>query len=192
MSGVGVVPSPYPLPEGEGKRNRIDASPYPLPEGEGKRNRIDASPCPLPEGEGNPHWESGAALLFTLGTMTLLLSLGSAFVVNMMTENRQTENLVRSLQARLAAQAGLERAVAELRFAAETSFAASSNQPWHYNSASQPSNWRSGSTDSGLLGSSPLLGSTTRYTLRITDTASQIYLNDGNANLASMLEGLPG
>ncbi len=140
---------------------------------------------PAPKG----HDQAGAALLFTLGTLTLLLSLGTAFIVNMMAENRQTEDFVRSLQARLAAQAGLERAICELRHAAESNYAAASNQPWFDNSPTQPTQ---PSYNCAASSGSGLLGTSARYTLHIIDTASRINLNDANPHLPALLDGLPG
>ena len=140
-------------------------------------------------GRGNNayHPDQGAALIFALGALTLLFSLASAFILNMTGENRQTEDFVRSLEARLAAQAGLERAIAELKLAAESNFVATAAQPWYWRSATQPSYARAaGAAESGLLGSGA------RYTLKIVDAASRIHINDENPNLAAILEGFSG
>ncbi len=130
--------------------------------------------------------DNGVALIFTLGVLTLLMSLGSAFVMSMLSENRQTEEFIRTLQARLAAQAGVERAIAELRLGAETNFAAHSGQSWYWQSATQPSYQRAGHNDSGLV------GTTASYTLNIVDLARQIYVNDSHSHLDALLQGLPG
>ncbi len=121
---------------------------------------------------------SGAALLITLAALTLLLSLGSLSVMSMIAESRQANAWVHALRARLAAQAGLEMAIAELKRDAETRFVASQESPWFYRSAQQPS-------FAGVLQGG------TRYVLNVQDAASRIAVNDANANLASMLENLP-
>ncbi len=139
--------------------------------------------------------QAGAALLVTLGVLTLLLSFGSAFVFNMISENHQTEEFIRGLQARLSAQAGLERAIAELRLHARKEFVSHSGQPWYWNGAAQPSYQRRELDDADgewkTYPDSGRLDSGARYTLKISDASSRIHLNDDNPRLSDMLENLP-
>ncbi len=119
--------------------------------------------------------QSGVALVFVLGILTLLLVLGVTFVLNMTGENRMTGNFEHVLRARLASQAGVERAIAELKLHARNSATDSATESWSTAATGV-------SYDTGA-----------RYALSITDGNSQINLNAGmDTDLERMLRGLPG
>ncbi len=139
---------------------------------------------------GGDSSQSGVALIFALGILTLLLVMGVSFVMNMMAENRMTENWVRSLRARLASQAGLERAIAEMQLHAQNTATDSSTESWAW-TTTRPS-FNAGGGISGTLADG------SKYILKISDGNSRLNLNVAvqqnvaSSDLVLMLQQLPG
>lgn len=133
--------------------------------------------------------QSGVAVIFSLGILTLLMVLGVTFVFHMTAENRMASELEAQLRAEQAALGGMERAITELKTETRPSAVETPAQKWFYQDPANPSYKAAGQACSGLLGDAPALS---RYSLRITDAASRINVNDQNGNLEALLLGLPG
>ncbi len=133
---------------------------------------------------------SGVALVFVLGILTMLLALGVTFVMSMMAESRMASTMEYQLASECAAQAGIERAVAEIKTETRPLAVAAPGQRWYYVSSDQPSLAVPGKPYSGVL-SGTTRWITQRYSLRITDAASRVNVNDASPNLLNVLEGLP-
>jgi hypothetical protein len=121
--------------------------------------------------------KKGVALILTVGILSLLAMIGTAFAVNMLLANKETANYARSAKARYLAEAGIARAIAELKNgvdgAANTAFDTSSGL------------WYSGYSDPGLLGGRG------GYVTTVIDCARQINVNNtGNSRLSQIMQNL--
>lgn len=114
----------------------------------------------------------GIALILTVGVLALMVLIGTSFAVNMMLDYKSSVNTLLSAQAKAAAEAGLNIAIVSARNTALTNFTAVPASPMN-----------------GSLGNVGR-GNTAAYSVTITDTASQINVNDTNPNLDDMLEDL--
>ena len=114
----------------------------------------------------------GIALILTVGVLAMMLIIGTSFTINMMADYKSTGNMMMEAQARAAAEAGLNLAIVSARTAAIAGF-----------------NSVPATTLSGSLGSVGR-GNTAAYSVKITDTAGQINVNDTNPNLGAILENL--
>ena len=114
----------------------------------------------------------GIALIVTVGVLAMMLIIGTSFTINMMADRRSSVNMAMAAQARAAAEAGLNIAIVSARNLAVSDF-----------------NGVPAATMSGSLGNVGR-GNTAAYSVNITDTASQLNVNDTNPGLEDMLESL--
>jgi type II secretory pathway component PulK len=121
---------------------------------------------------------NGYALIVIIGSISLILLATLYFSFNMKVEARLTENYTESIRAKYIAEAGINRAIAELKYSSEgvvSNFTDTTDEAW-----------ASGFTEGDFLDSR---GS---YEVSIKDAASRININDRyNANLSSVLSRLP-
>jgi len=114
----------------------------------------------------------------TVGILALITLIGTSFAINMSADYKGARNSIQAVKARYLAEAGINRAVAELLYGAEgfTSNAIdSSTEAW---SGAGPYSDNIGSNNSG-------------YTVTaISDCAGRIFINDANPNLRNMLGNL--
>lgn len=114
----------------------------------------------------------GIALIVTVGVLAMMLIIGTSFTINMMADHRSSVNMAMAAQARAAAEAGLNIAIVSARNLAVSDF-----------------NGVPAATMSGSLGNVGR-GNTAAYSVNITDTTSQLNVNDTNPGLEDMLESL--
>lgn len=118
----------------------------------------------------------GVALILTVGILALLTLIGTSFAINMMVDFRSARNFHNMTTAKYFAEAGISRAIAELLYGTEgfiSDAVDSSEEAWAGNDVF--------TTNIGNGG----------YTVnKIYDCAGQIYINDANPNLKTMLENL--
>jgi hypothetical protein len=115
----------------------------------------------------------GAALIMTVGVLSMLVLIGVSFAATTQAVYRQARNYSNSVKARYLAEAGIAREVAELRCGAEGAVSDAVD--------TQAEGWYAGY--SAALGGG-------RYQVSGTDCAARIYINDTNPNLSAMLENL--
>ena len=139
--------------------------------------------------------ESGIALVIVLGILTLMAVMGTSFTVDMRLEQKAAQNYNYDVKARMLAKAGVEKAIAALRKYASEYAAFQYADSYDDNgpvserfseySPSVPTRWRAAIDIT--IGN--VTGSVTTY---VIDCASQIYINDDNAetilnNLGSVI-----
>lgn len=143
----------------------------------------------------NKRRKKGVALIITVGILALLAMIATSFAYNMMFDLKGAANYVLKMKAKNAAEAGINLSIAYLRQLATSDFNAvpTSACDWAYTNATQPSfDGRDGTTGNST---SALLGDVGRghiavCSLRVTDTNSQININDTNPNLNVILGNL--
>jgi hypothetical protein len=156
--------------------------------------------------------ESGSMLIVALGILTLLSVLAVVFVNLMKLERSASTNYVEGVKARMIAEAGVSRFVSEVKHHVvrnPTTYPA----PWAYEwdagrkesrvwvrveDSNRPSFLASSSTSgssprrySGWLGASYKTGSVEGsdvYTLKVVDTADQVWLNGPQPTMALILD----
>ena len=118
----------------------------------------------------------GIALILTVGVLALLVLVGTSFAINMMADLKFTRNFENTAKAKYFAEAGINRAIAELLYGNEgfvSDAVDSSTEAWAGNNVFAANIGRGG------------------YTVnKIYDCAGQICINDANPNLSVMLENL--
>ncbi len=135
----------------------------------------------------------GVALIITIGVLSLIALIATSFAFNMIADYNIASNLLNGSKARMAAEAGVSFAITYMRNLAVTNFNAAPIAIWSYTDGSQPSfdsaDAISGNSTSGSLGN---LGRNKIgvYSLKVTDTAAQININDSRAQVGYMLETL--
>jgi len=141
--------------------------------------------------------EEGIALIAAVLAIAVLLAIGLSFSFNMRLEQKAAANMY-SVKARYLAEAGIARAVADLR----NDFETGTYQKRNFDTLAD--NWKTADwvtkvqTGIGPGGYQifPVYQATTAYqasTIYVVDEASKIYINDANPNLATLLDGLfPG
>ena len=117
--------------------------------------------------------KKGVALITTVGILYLLTIIATSFVVTMMSDYKSVVSYRDSMVAKYAADAGLNLGIAYMRDLALTSFNATPLDGWRH---------MNGTLASGK--------SCVAYSLDVTDTASQININDPNPNLKNILENI--
>ncbi len=145
--------------------------------------------------------ERGIALIAAVLVVVILMAIGLSFAFNMRLEEKAAVNYMNSVKANQIAQAGIDRAIAALKIYANRRAYSNPADNWYYIDTTRPSF----DGDDGILGNSvsgrlDIGGLRATYTLKVIDTASQIYLNDardgglgpGGTTLDEMLEALPG
>ncbi len=143
----------------------------------------------------NKRRKKGVALIITVGILALLAMIATSFAYNMMFDLKGAANYVLKMKAKNAAEAGINMSIAYLRQLAASDFNAvpTSACDWAYTSATQPSfdgrDGAAGNSTSGLLGDVGR-GHIAVCSLRVTDTNSQININDTNPNLNVILGNL--
>ncbi|MDD5269784.1 MAG: type II secretion system protein GspK [Candidatus Omnitrophica bacterium] len=142
-----------------------------------------------------PRDKKGVALIITVGILALLAMIATSFAYNMMFDLKGAANYVLKMKAKNAAEAGINLSIAYLRQLATSDFNAvpTSACDWAYTSATQPSfdgrDGTAGNSTSGSLGNVGR-GHIAVCSLRVTDTNSQININDTNPNLNIVLGNL--
>ena len=137
----------------------------------------------------------GVALIITVGILALLAMIATSFAYNMMVDLKDAANYVLKMKAKNAAEAGVNLSIAHLRMLATSDFNAvpTTACDWAYTSSTQPSfdgrDGTAGNSTSGLLGDVGR-GHIAVCSLRVTDTNSQININDTNPNLNVILGNL--
>lgn len=160
--------------------------------------------------------QSGVALILTLGILTLLLTLGVAFVMNMTLESGGAVQHDYRVKARLVAEAGIERAIMELRAKAKSRSFEGPRDPFNgwavedwfydrfnehpdlYGNPAKPSyaNLDGTSADNkyteviGIEVLNANLSHVGKCVLKIRDCSSMVNINDWNPNLKTILTGL--
>lgn len=137
----------------------------------------------------------GVALIVTVGVLALIALIATSFAFNMTFDLKASANFMEKMKAAQASDAGISLAIAYLRELSSNDFIglSSASCDWNYVSASNPSfDLRDGIAGNGTSGS---LGDVGRaniavYSLKVTDTASQINVNDTNPNLRTILGNL--
>lgn len=123
--------------------------------------------------------KKGVAIVFALGVLAMLSLIGSTMVLSVIMEQKGTVNATAKIKARYLADAGVARAIAELKYG---------NQGARNNSVDTLAEtiFASGLSDNTLLNGR---GS---YNVTVIDCASRINLNGGNcdARLSLMLQNL--
>ena len=125
------------------------------------------------------HSNYGFAIILSLGALTILTMIGTAMVLNVLSERRASSNYTAGLKAKYLAEAGVMRAIAELKFGNQGAF----------NDAIDSLGETALSTG---YSNANLLGNRGSYTVTVIDCASRINLNDQNSNarLSQMLQSL--
>ena len=119
----------------------------------------------------------GVILILTVGILALITLVGTSFAVNMLLEKKETSNFSNGRKAAYLAEAGISRALCELKFGTE---GATQNAV-----DTTAETWYSGYSDSNLLAGR---GS---YNVTIIDCARQINLNNKeNSRLLQLLDNL--
>ncbi|MFH1777701.1 MAG: hypothetical protein ABH952_09130 [Candidatus Omnitrophota bacterium] len=116
----------------------------------------------------------GVALIIAVGVLAILAIIVTYFATNMRLELRASRNYNNEIKAKYLAEAGIERAIAELKYnnpeGARFSAIDSVQEGWY----------------AGFLEN---LGAG-NYTVTITDCASQLYINDANPRIGNMFRNL--
>lgn len=117
-------------------------------------------------------------MIVIIGAISLILLASLYFSFNMKVEARLTENYTESIRAKYIAEAGINRAIAELKYSSEgivSNFVDTTDEAW-----------------SSGFAEGDLIDSRGRYEVGIKDAASCININDiYNSNLTSILSRLP-
>ncbi len=137
----------------------------------------------------------GVALIVTVGVLALVALIATSFAFNMTFDLKASSNHIENMKAKQASDAGISLAVVYLRELSASDFIGlpSASCDWNYTSASNPSfDLRDGIAGNGTSGSLGDIGrnSIAVYSLKVTDTASQVNVNDTNPNLRTILGNL--
>ncbi len=121
----------------------------------------------------------GLAIVFALGVLAMLSLIGSTMVLSVIMEQKAAHNFNANVKARMLAEAGVAKAIAELRYGNQGAF----NDA--IDSLAETA-FSSGFSDNSLLGNR---GS---YSVTVIDCASRINLSDSNSNarLSQILQNL--
>lgn len=123
--------------------------------------------------------EEGVALIVSVGILALMAVIATSFAINMQLDYRIAANFRDGLKARYLAESGINRAIAELAYGTEGAINTAvdtESEKWY---ASEP------------YKDDKLLDEKSGYTVtKIRDCASQVYINDANPNLSTVLENL--
>ncbi|MDD5270592.1 MAG: type II secretion system protein GspK [Candidatus Omnitrophica bacterium] len=112
----------------------------------------------------------GVALILVVGVLSLMALIGTTFAVNMLLAGKEAANYSRGVKARYLAEAGIARAVAELKYGPE----GAANSAFDTSSEA----WYSGYSDGGC-------------TVTVVDCARQINVNNsGNSKLGQLMQDL--
>ncbi|HPN66967.1 MAG TPA: hypothetical protein PLV09_06055, partial [Candidatus Omnitrophota bacterium] len=112
----------------------------------------------------------GVALILVVGVLSLMALIGTTFAVNMLLAGKEAANYSRGVKARYIAEAGIARAVAELKYGPE----GAANSAFDTSSEA----WYSGYSDGGC-------------TVTVIDCARQINVNNsGNSKLGQLMQDL--
>ena len=116
--------------------------------------------------------DKGLALIVTVGILAMMTIIASSFSINMMVDGKASVNNAESLKAQYAAEAGIAAAIANLKTATAADFnaAPSASDSWNNNSL--------GDSGRGMIAT---------YSLKVTDTASQVNINDPNPRVRDIL-----
>jgi hypothetical protein len=118
----------------------------------------------------------GVALILTVGILALMTLIGTSFAMNMMMDFKSARNFYNVTRAKYFAEAGINRAIAELLYGNE-GFVSDAVD-------SSTETWAGSDVFTTNIGSGG-------YTVnKIYDCAGQIYINDANPNLRTILENL--
>ncbi|MFA5335726.1 MAG: hypothetical protein WC324_02275 [Candidatus Omnitrophota bacterium] len=121
--------------------------------------------------------KKGVALILVVGILSLMALIGTTFAVNMLLANKEAVNYARSVKAGYLAEAGIARAIAELKNGAD----GAANSAFDTSSEA----WYSGYSDPGLLGGRG------GYAVTVVDCARQINVNNtGNSKLGRIMQDL--
>ncbi|MDD5424528.1 MAG: type II secretion system protein GspK [Candidatus Omnitrophica bacterium] len=121
--------------------------------------------------------KKGVALILVVGILSLLAMIGTTFAVSMLLANKETANFAGSVKARYLAEAGIAKAIAELKNGVD----GASNSA--FDTSSEP--WYSGYSDPGLLGGRG------GYAVTAVDCARQVNVNNtGNSKLGRIIQDL--
>jgi len=112
--------------------------------------------------------KKGIALILTIGILSLLSMVGVIFAINGLLELKQTDNYKDTVKAKYIAEAGLARAIAELKYGS------------------------SGAVSTPITSTANLnyVDTTLGYNVSVVDCASRICIGDNNPNLAQILKNL--
>ncbi len=124
----------------------------------------------------------GVVLIFTVGVLAMLVLIGMSFAISMLLDLKSSRNFENTTQARYLAEAGVNRAIGELKYGTQgcltdaVDVGGATGETWAQNNPY-----------------TAVLSGNNGYTVtKIYDFASQIYINDTNPNLSAMLENLVG
>ena len=152
------------------------------------------------EGRGLIHQtrsnENGIALILVLGVLAVLVIFATTFAFNMRLEQKAAYNYGTAIKVDMVTKAGIEHAIASMKIYAIEQAQMIYSDNWYYTSSSEPSfDEYNGDTDDGVTCvldfGNGIIGT---YSLKIMDTASQIYLNKGETTggLDEVLDNLSG
>jgi hypothetical protein len=116
-----------------------------------------------------PREQKGAALVISLGVLTLLIILAMGMTASMLYEERTARAYDNDILARYAAEAGLNNAVLELQKKARFFYRDTTTQPWY----------------SGYTYTDNFTAYTTIAAVHIYDCGSRIYINDRASSLTT-------
>ncbi len=148
----------------------------------------------------------GIALILAVGILAILAMVAVGFSVFARLELKATENYTNQIKAELIAEAGIARAIQELKYGTE----GPTQDP--YDTADESFFYQGNASGEGVtvdlkdathpsfdnLDGDSIGNSRTsefgggEFKLKVIDCASQININDSNPNLSNMLEKLPG
>ncbi len=125
-------------------------------------------------------------MIMSVGLLAMMSIIATSFAVNMRLEYGAAVNYRDSLKARYAAEAGMALAIAYMRYFAVTKHYGDPSDNWNYISQSQPSldTFGGNPANNSTSGSFSLAAGTLNratYSIKVTDTAGQININDGTA-----------
>lgn len=116
--------------------------------------------------------KKGIALIMSVGILAIMSIIATSFAVNMRVEQEVALNYLRSIKAKYIAEAGIHKAIAELKLDAKTNFV-----------------YNADSVNKGTYSDSTLQDGYGSYSVIIEDEQRKVNINYANLNL---LEGLLG